>query len=138
MRHASRRGVSLALIVGLNVAWLYAVVCTSLCAAGVCPNETTQAMSWHCHHQQTPVPNQQSPGHEQNCHWHGHPTGGFLVAAGSQVAPDVQSLAGRVLPLASLIPAADPPLSPLDTSSHSPPGFSTGRIICQKQSLLRI
>ena len=138
MWHASRRGFNLVLILGLNAAWLYAVACTSLCAAGVSPNEKTQAMSGRCHHQQTTAPNPQCPNHEQNCLFHGHPPGAFLVTAGGQPAPELPSLAGLVVPFVFSIQAAIPTLSHLDTSSHSPPGFSTGRIICQKQSLLRI
>jgi len=138
MGHTSRRRISLALILGLNAAWLYAVACASLCAAGVCPNETTPAMSEHCHQEQSPGPNHQGPGHEQNCLLHGHPTNSFLVPAGNQTPPDLQALACRIFPSVPITLFADGPIASLDTSSHSPPGFSTGRTICQKQSLLRI
>lgn len=138
MIHASRRGISLTLIVGLNAAWLYAVMCTSLCAAGVCPNETGRAVGGHCRHERAPTSRQQVPVHEQNCLLHGHATNVFLIPAGGQAAPNLLSLAGEVLLFASLIPAVNPAVPLLDTSSHSPPGISTGRMICQKQSLLRI
>lgn len=138
MGHASRRGISLALILGLNTAWLFAVACASLCAVGICPFETTAAMGEQCHHQQVPGPNQKCPCHEQDCHWHGQPTGAFLVPAGGQAPPVSQRLVGRVLPAATIIPVSNAPVAALDTPSHSPPGGSTGRTICQKQSLLRI
>jgi hypothetical protein len=138
MGHSSRRGISLALILGLNAAWLFAVTCASLCAVGMCPFETTAATVEQCRHEQAPAPNQQCPCHEHDCHWHGHPTGVFQVPAGNQAPHDSLSLAGQVLPAASIISVASAPVAALETPSHSPPGVSTGRIICQKHSLLRI
>ena len=137
MGHASRRGVSFALILGLNTAWLYAVMCASLCAAGVCPNEMMPGMGEQCHHEQAPGPNQQCPCHEPSCLWQGHPRV-FFVPAGNQVPVDFQSLTAGVFPTASMVPATYAPDTSPDTSSHSPPGVSTGRTICQKESLLRI
>ena len=138
MGHSSRRGVSLALILGLNAAWLYAVMCASLCAAGVCPNETPPAMSEHCQNKQASGLNHSCPCHQPNCLWHGRPARVFLLPASIQAPPNLQRLAGRAVPSASMIPAANAPVAALDTASHSPPGGGTGRTICQKQSLLRI
>lgn len=64
--------------------------------------------------------------------------GAFLVPVGVQATYNIQGLATAFYPFNSLIQLSDQWFSPLGTSSHSPPGLSTGRLVCQKLSLLRI
>ncbi len=141
MRTIGQRMVVIMVIAVLNAAWFFTTGCAALCAFAACPRQALpqQASEEQCHHQgQLPTLQRNDSGHHSPCPDHNY----FLASVFLPAAPDVtaglqngnngvgsgyihSSMTARLVPLC-------------DALTHSPPGLSAGRILLQKESLLRI
>ncbi len=138
MQGTKHRVVTVAVIAVLNAAWFFTIGCAALCAFASCPQSRQRAPEETCHHKgQSPM--QQDDGHQRSpCPNHSFPMASLVLRAAPDITPGLQnsnSWLGLVQLTTSPIPQF---ISVRDIPSHSPPGFSTGRSVCQKDSLLRI
>ena len=122
-----------------NVAAVWSVACRSLCADGVCPLESAAATS--CAHSDRCCPGgakRNAPAHPpSSCVAHLHPVRHFLGSS----SPKLDSPSSAVphsLPASTTSLTALASLVSATCGIHSPPGFTSGRSICQKLTLLRI
>lgn len=133
-----KRVVALAAVVAFNASWLYALVCTSRCAYGVCPHQAKQSSEQPCPHR----PGSPSHKHEgepsKDCSTHSHPNPIFISAAGPIVPAGLVSATALAAPRDFLILKNIDSADLRNAFSHSPPGFRNGRTICQMDTLLRI
>jgi hypothetical protein len=129
--------VVVSLILLWNTAGFYATVCRALCAEDSCP----QAMVQSSFGQRSPSAGAfrsaaNKPTHpDSRCSAHLCP--GNCLAGSSQAQLRVESFEVHP-PLATTTPAAPVLGIGARPGTHSPPGFTSGRSICQKLTLLRI
>ena len=129
----------MAVIAVFNATWFFAGGCAALCAFGPCPQQDAPVAEERCHHNgQMPAPQQDHSAPRSPC-----PDHGYLVASLVPVAaPDITPGLHNGTPIAGppyLVGGTPTQLIPVrDTLSHSPPGLVTGRVLLQKESLLRI
>jgi hypothetical protein len=139
IRTFRQRAVAVAVIAVLNAAWFFSIGCAALCAFGPCPQKRAPVADGQCHHSgQIPLPRQHHQSPQSPCPDHVYPVASLVPASAPDITPGLQSgtlLAGFIF----LVGSTDTQFVPIcDTPSHSPPGLSTGRVLLQKESLLRI
>ncbi len=133
-----KRVVALATVALFNFTWFYSIACNSLCAFEVCPHQSKQQSEPRCHDDHTSPTSEHQDKQSKDCSTHSHPNPTFLAAPGFHVLPGLDSGSAWAVPtnFVRLFPNHSDPLR--EAFCHSPPPYSTGRTICQKESLLRI
>ena len=131
--------MALAVIAVLNAAWFFAVGCATLCAFGPCPQQRTPVTEERCHHNgQMPAPQRDDSSPRSPCADHGYLAASVVPVAAPDTTPGLQNGA-LVTGLPYLLGGAATRFVPVrDMLSHSPPGLPAGRVLLQKESLLRI
>lgn len=135
VRRVHQRAVSVAIIALFNAAWFFAIGCEALCAFRACPQQS--AAEDRCEHQGRPA-HQSKHQHSSKCPTHDYFLASTVLRAGPDLTSGLESAMAVAAPASFISLTVGGPLASPAALSHSPPGFSTGRIICQKESLLRI
>jgi hypothetical protein len=134
MRGINHRVVAILLIGVVNAACFFAPGCATVCAWASCPHRPNATQPDNCHHRRNPASHKHD---EQQCPGRSLLLAAGLTPSGPYVVSNPQAAAH-----VGFAPSCVPDLvrtGPLGaTRSHSPPGDVSGRIICQKASLLRV
>ncbi len=133
-----RRIVAVTVVAVLNAAWFFTIGCAARCAFSPCPQQLQPATEERCHHNGQLPPSQKHNHHDSKCPDHSYPIASLVLPAAPDSTPGLQSGSSWVGLAYLNAPAAPQLISLRDVLSHSPPGFSTGRALLQKQALLRI
>jgi len=135
---SKKRAAAIAIIAILNAALFFTIGCAALCVFASCPQTVRRASGEGCHHKCN-LPAKQGDGHqESSCPNHSFPMASLVLQAAPDITPILQN-SHSSLSLVQLIFRVIPQsISDRNILSPSPPGISTGRIVCQRYSLLRI
>ena len=135
--NANRARIVVALF---TMVMFYASACTTICAAGICPNQAQQTSSHDCeplpshhsHHSSDPAPD------KPDCSSHAHPSVLFLKSG--DVSPFQLSVSGGVSLAAMLASSADRLAANSINSQESnlAPPFAPNVPLYQQISVLRI
>jgi hypothetical protein len=138
-RKLRQRFVAVAAVAVLNAAWFFAAGCAALCALGSCPRQHAPVTEERCHHsRQVPAPQQDHSSPRSPCQDHGYLAATVVPMAAPDRTPGLQN-GTPVSGLPYLLRGTAIRSVPIrDMLSHSPPGLVTGRLLLQKESLLRI
>lgn len=136
-RKLPRRTVAVAVVAVLNAAWFFTLGCAAFCAFGPCPQHRARFAEERCHHDGQ-MPQQDHSAPRSPCPDHAYPMACLMPAAAPDVTSGLQHGARTI--------GVSPPMGGTvarfvlvrDTLSHSPPGLFSGRVLLQKESLLRI
>src|SRR5712692_7069146 len=120
-----RRSLPVGLIVVFNAAWLYGLVCTSLCTSGVCYHQSAESKQKDCHDQHRGPSHRGENGKDCSTHNHLYPV--FMRPASSGVSPDLPRSIAWAESANPVNEIASQHIGLPDALSHSPPGFASGR-----------
>lgn len=141
VRSTGHRVVAITVIAVLNAAWFFTIGCAALCAFAACPQQAQhrQDSEEQCHHKgQLPTPQRNDSDHHSPCPDHNFFMASVVLPATPDVTPGLQK-GSKWVGLGYFHRSMTARLVPLrDALTHSPPGLSSGRILLQKESLLRI
>ncbi len=133
-----KRAVAVATVLIFNAALFYGIGCTYLCAFRTCAPQPNRSSEDRCHNQHGPASNRHGDPQNQDCSAHGHPTASFMITVAPNVTPSLESRTGWAVRINLVSHIPTPLITRRDILSHSPPGFATGRMLCQKKAVLLI